>query len=58
MANKKPGRKKITCLLGTKKNHSLCLYDCEWVKLKNEYEKLKQLRPQYYVRSEEEKYND
>lgn len=54
MSNKKPGRKKITCLLGKKKNHTFSLYDCEWVKLKNEFEKLKQLRPKYYVKSEEE----
>ena len=48
----KPGRKKITCILGEKKVYSFWCYPNEYQKLKIEFEKLKKQRKKYYLKEE------
>lgn len=46
----KRGRKKITCILGEKRNYSFNCYPIEYQKLRIEFEKLKRKRYKYYVK--------
>lgn len=52
------GRKKIKCLLGTKRTYSFICYPSEYQKLKIEFQKLKSQRNKYYIKEDENGKND
>lgn len=55
MSKGKVGRKKINCSLGEKQIYSFKLYPLEFQQMQIFYNKLKKLRPKYYIKNDEDK---
>lgn len=48
----KRGRKRIKCVLGSKKRHTINCYDLEWQQICIEFQKLKKQRVKYYIQED------